>query len=277
MLPISIIIITKNEERNIGDCITTARQISNDIVVVDSGSTDATISIAIEKGARVISVQWNTYGHSRNIGASEALYDWIISLDADERITPQLSETLKKIPLGETNVIYRFKRINFYGNKKISFGDLGFDKPYRLYNRRSTKWNMNLVHEELIKANLKIKVLNASLLHYGIQNNLAYLEKMSHYARLSAYKYLLQERKAGFIKRFISPLFNSFKSYILQLGFLDGRKGFEIARTIAYYTWLKYYYLNQLNINSVKSGLVKPTHKMKEVLAQLPANPLLRK
>jgi glycosyltransferase involved in cell wall biosynthesis len=272
VLPISVIIITKNEEKNIEACISAAKQISCDIVVVDSGSTDATIEIALEKGARVIPVKWYTYGHSRNIGASEALYNWIITLDADERITPQLIESIKKISLNEENIIYRFKRSNFYVNRKINFGDLGFDRPYRLYNRNFTKWNMNLVHEELIKGSARIKVLNASFLHYGIRNRKAYLDKMTQYARLSAYKYLSQGRKAGIIKRYISPLFNSFKSYILQLGFLDGRKGFEIAITIAYYTWLKYYYLNRLNTIVGNNEIVKTSHKMKEALAQLPAN-----
>jgi glycosyltransferase involved in cell wall biosynthesis len=245
---LSVVIITRNEEHNIHDCIHSALLLSNDVIVVDSGSTDNTISLANIAGARVIEQEWKGYGYARNLGASMAKNDWIISLDADERITPLLAGNIKKAHL-ERNQIYRFKRENFLGLQKINFGTAGFDKVIRVYHRYDTSWDLTVVHEKLI-GDCVVTNIDGTLQHFSMKDIYDYREKSILYARLSAQKYFAQGRKAGIIKRFISPAFNAVKSYIFQFGFLDGRTGFELSRAIAHYTWLKYEFLYQLELQS---------------------------
>jgi glycosyltransferase involved in cell wall biosynthesis len=248
---VSVVIITKNEERNIAHCIQSARLLTGDIVIVDSGSSDATIKLAKEYGAKLISTEWRGYGASKNKGAAEASHDWIFSLDADERITPQLAQSIKKLDFKNPNCIYQFKRANYVGNKQIKFGVDGFDKVIRLYHRHHAEWDLTLVHEKLIGTCFKEKI-PGFLVHYSTKTLEDYREKLLYYAKLSAAKYFEQKKKASPVKRFLSPLFNSFKSYVFQLGFLDGITGLKLAKLIFYYTRLKYNYLYQLNAEKSK-------------------------
>src|SRR5450432_3690900 len=114
MQQVSVVIITKNEECNITDCIISAKKISNDIIVIDSGSTDTTAALAKSLHAKVFSVLWEGYGHARNAGALLAGNDWIFSLDADERITNEFAGVLKDITLTDERTIYAFNRINYF-------------------------------------------------------------------------------------------------------------------------------------------------------------------
>lgn len=242
---ISVVIITKNEAHSIVDCINSARLITDDIVVVDSGSFDNTLAVAQQRGAKVITLDWNGYGAAKNNGAELAKYDWIFSLDADERITPQLAASIEKLNLNKAGCVFQFNRTNYIGGKKIRFGTGGFDKVIRLYNKQNVSWDLTAVHEKLIGINTKVKI-KGNLIHYSAKSVSNYNDKITFYAKLSAEKYFAQNRHASFTKRFIAPIFNSFKSYFLQLGFLDGRTGLGLAKTIAYYTWLKYQQLHLL-------------------------------
>jgi glycosyltransferase involved in cell wall biosynthesis len=248
MVP-SVVIIAKNKAEYITDCIISAQLISNDIIVVDSGSTDNTVFIASQTGARVINVQWESYGASRNAGAVIAMHDWILALDADERLTPALANSINKLDEQKTNVVYGFKRDNFLAKKRIKFGEWGKNSVYRLYCRHKTSWDLAPVHEELFSDQLVKKIIKGYLVHFTINSLEEYHERTIYYAGLNAQKYYRQGKKAGIIKRFISPVFNFIQFYILRLGFLDGKEGFFIAKTTAYYTWLKYHYLHQMNMH----------------------------
>jgi glycosyltransferase involved in cell wall biosynthesis len=243
---LSVVIITRNEEHNIHDCIHSALLLSNDVIVVDAGSTDNTIELSKKAGASVIEQEWKGYGYARNLGASKAKNNWIISLDADERITPLLAGNIKNATLEDYH-IYRFRRENFLGLHKINFGTAGFDKVIRVYNRLHTSWDLTVVHEKLI-GDCTVTKIEGTLQHFSMKDIFDYREKSILYARLSAQKYFQQGKRTGFIKRFISPSFNAVKSYIFQLGFLDGARGFQLSRAIAHYTWLKYEFLHQLEI-----------------------------
>jgi glycosyltransferase involved in cell wall biosynthesis len=262
---LSVVIITKNEEHNIHDCIHSALLLSSDVIVVDAGSTDDTISIAQKAGARIIEQEWKGYGYARNLGAAQAKNDWIISLDADERITPLLAGNIKNSTLDDRR-IYRFKRENFLGLHKIKFGTAGFDKVIRVYNRLHTSWDLTVVHEKLIGECLVSKI-EGTLQHFSMKDIFDYREKSVLYARLSAQKYFLQGKRAGFIKRFISPSFNAVKSYIFQLGFLDGTRGFQLSLAIAHYTWLKYEFLHQLEMQANRQAPVA-SYKLKAARAE---------
>ena len=246
MLQISIVIITKNEALNIVDCILSAKKLSNDIIVVDSGSVDTTVLLAQRQHVKVQSISWKGYGDARNTGAAIASNDWILSLDADERITDELASSILAIDLASPNIIYGFKRLNFFGNQKISYGALAHDRVFRLYNRKHNFWNAVPVHETLVGNNPQRHTLDFYAEHYGIRTEAHYLQKKMGYAYLCALKYK-QERKR-FIAALLlfSPAFNFIKSYIFQLGFLDKRIGFIVARINAHYTRKKYEQLQMM-------------------------------
>jgi glycosyltransferase involved in cell wall biosynthesis len=246
MNSLSVVIITRNEERNIVDCIQSAKLISDDIIVVDASSKDQTVNLAVECGARVVATTWKSYGASRNLGAEKAKNDWILALDADERISRKLAQSIWDLNFNDTDAIYKFRRTNYLGNKKFRFGTLGFETVKRIYNRTNAAWDLTLVHEKLVSAAHRRKLINGHINHFGLINEQDYKARATLYAQMSAEKYFLQGKRTTLLKRFISPFFNSVKSYIFQFGFLDGRPGWISAKTIAYYSWLKYSYLHQL-------------------------------
>ena len=247
MHPLSVVILTRNEETGIATCIESAKQVSDDIIIIDSGSNDNTLLISSLMGARCFSLDWQGFGFARNFGAAQARHDWIIALDADERISKKLAQQINKTGLAD-NCVYKFRRENYLGNVKMKFGAWGFDTVKRIYNRRYAKWNAAIVHEKIISdQRLKYKFLPGTIVHYGFKDFNAYKNKVIIYARLSAEKYFLQGRKSNFLKKICSPLFNSLKSYFLQFGFLDGWDGLRLAYMIGYYSWLKYFYLQEIN------------------------------
>lgn len=237
---ISVVIITKNEAINIEGCIWSAKKISNDIIVIDSGSDDGTIELARKEGANVQSITWKGYGDARNTGAGFAKNEWILSLDADERITDELAAAVLTINYHGGNIIYGFRRQNFFGNTKIRHGALRHDRVFRLYNKNSAQWNSVPVHEKLTGEKTKKITLDAHAEHYGIRNAAHYKQKKTGYAFLCALKYKQEQKKFIAALRLLSPAFNFIQSYIFQLGFLDKRIGFIIARINAYYTSKKY-------------------------------------
>jgi glycosyltransferase involved in cell wall biosynthesis len=240
---ISIVIITRNEAANIGECIRSAQLLSEDIVVVDSGSTDDTVELALSAGARVLRQHWQGYGAARNRGASAARYDWILALDADERIGTDLIETLKNQSL-DPACIYRFRRRNHWQQRPIRFGAYGFDRVARLYHRGQAAWNHFAVHERLTGHGFTC-TLHGHIDHFGIQNALLFEAKKKHYAWLGAITYAGQGKKASYLKRTLAPLVDAARSYVLLGGFLDGVTGWRLAAATYRYTALKYRLLHQ--------------------------------
>jgi len=247
MSAVSVVIITRNEEKNIVGCIRSARQITSDIIVVDCGSEDHTVSLAEEEGASVYGISWKGFGYSRNFGAAHAGNDWIFALDADERISPQLASAVNTLSLSDASQVYRFRRRNHLAGEEIRFGTLGYEKVTRIYNRRFFQWDLSLVHEKLTgKSPMIRKRIDGEINHFGLKSLEDYLQKSKRYAQLSARKYRDEKRRIHPVKRYTSPLFNSLKSYIFQLGFLEGLRGYRMAGVIAQYSWLKYEYYEQL-------------------------------
>ena len=264
MSSLSVVIITHNEENNIVDCIRSARLVTNDIVVVDCGSEDLTVIMAEKEGARTFVIDWQGFGFSRNFGAAQARHDWILALDADERISKELANSIKKTSFDKDNLLIKFARKNFIGRQPIHYGTLGFEKVKRIYNRNCGEWDLTLVHEKLVcEQQFGIREINGHITHYGLKSFDDYRNRAKLYAQLSAEKYSLEGKKTTLLKRIGSPVFNALKSYIFQLGFLEGKQGLRLAKTIAYYSWLKYYYLHQLLSQTEKKQLVFPaSHKM---------------
>lgn len=245
MNDISVIILAKNEAKRIGSAITSAQQISNDIVIVDSGSTDETVSIARSFKATVLSIEWKGFGNARNAGAAAANNDWVFCLDADEIINRKLAESIGN-DLLQNHVIYGCRRNNFLNDKLIRFGEWGSDVVYRLYNRKYAAWNLDDVHESIVSSTNEREILKGQLDHYTTENLSAYEKKLERYASLSAAKYAKNGKRAGWFKRNFAGAFNFVKNYVFLLGFLDGKEGWMIAKAHAGYTRSKYKKLFQL-------------------------------
>lgn len=250
MAPVSIVIITKNEAGIIAACINKAKLVTDDIVLVDNGSTDGTLDIARVLGCRVYEKRWDGYGANKNKGVALAKYDWILSIDADEVISDELANALHKLKAGHPTEVYDIKFKSYIGDKPILFGSWGRDHHVRLFNRTMVRWSETLVHETLVlPTDVEVKKIAGSIHHYSVKDLDEYERKSCYYAKLSAKKYFDGGKKAGLIKRYLSPLFGFIKSYIILLGFLDGRCGWEIARTTFRNTYRKYQYLGQLTDN----------------------------
>jgi glycosyltransferase involved in cell wall biosynthesis len=258
MLPISIVIITRDEVDVISPCINRAKLISDDIVIVDNGSTDHTLQIAAAYGCRVFEKPWDGYGANKNKGIGLAKYDWILSIDADEIPDDELVKSLHSLDLTDPAIVYDLKFRSYFGEKPIRFGTWGRDHHVRLFNRSFIKWSETMVHETLVMPkNVVVKRLTGCIHHYSVKNLAEYDQKCAYYAKLSARQYLHRGKKAGIVKLYLSPLFGFIKNYLFYLGFLDGREGWQIARVMLKNTRRKYLLLSQMDVRRHKKEAVE--------------------
>ena len=247
---ISVVIICNNEAHIIARTIGAVQQFTDDIVVVDSGSTDGTQQIVTATGARLLQTGWEGYGTNKNKGVAIARYDWILSIDADEIVDDTLSQQLQKLSLIDPAIVYKILFRVFFGDKMIRFGEWANDAHVRLYNRKYAQWTETQVHENLaFLPDTNIITLKGYIHHYTSRNLQELTNKTVNYAMLNAIKYHQQGKQAGWLKCRMAAGFSFFKNYLLRLGFLDGEAGYTIAKMNAWYTWLKYSRLRELNRN----------------------------
>ena len=248
---LSIVIICRNEAHIIGKTIAAAKCVSDDIVVVDSGSTDGTQSIITNAGAQLLETGWEGYGINKNKGVAIAKHDWILSIDADEILDEVLIKELQILELTNPLIVYNIRFRAFLMDKMIRFGEWSGETHIRLYNRKHVHWNEAAVHEVLLfPDNTVIKNIRQGFIHHFTMKSMEdYKDKTIAYANLNAEKYFSQGKKAGWLKCIASPTFSFIKNYIFRLGFLDGSAGFAVAKMNAWYTWLKYTRLRELKKN----------------------------
>jgi glycosyltransferase involved in cell wall biosynthesis len=247
MIPVSIVIITKNKAAIIAKCINACKAITDDIIIVDNDSTDYTPIIAERLQCNVFSEKWDGYGANKNKGALYAKYDWIFSIDADEIPSAKLINALHQLQFNDPNMVYDIKFKTYFGEKLIKYGSWGNDHRIRLFNRAYVKWSNAKVHEKLlIPTSTRIKRLKGHINHYTVQSTQECYHKAMYYANLSTEQYLINNRKDVLIKLYLSPIFGFIKNYIGRFGFLDGKEGLDIAISIYKNTWFKYYYLKHL-------------------------------
>jgi glycosyltransferase involved in cell wall biosynthesis len=240
MLQISVIIITFNEERNIARCLESAKSIADEIIVVDSCSTDKTASIAGDAGAQVIQRRFKGYGEQKNFATSQAANDWILSLDADEVLSPELQQSIRD--LKDTGyAAYEMPRMTNYCGKWIRHCGWYPDRQTRLYNRLKGKWEEKKVHEYWRPDNGAAKgLLKGDILHYSFTSLDQHLEKIQRYSELAARAATEEGKSASILKILVSPKWHFFSEYFIKLGFLDGFYGYIICRLSAHAAFLKY-------------------------------------
>ena|ERR1051326_1476208 len=248
MQDISVVIICKNEEDHIGRCLESLSGLTDDIVVLDNGSADNTKNIIRAAGVRLIEEPWEGFGKTKNKATTFAKYSWILNLDADEAIDSELKTALLGLALDNEKEVFEITFKNFLGEKELRFGEWGGDKHVRVFNRNIVNWNDAIVHEGLLlPPGIKVKKLQGAILHRTAKNTAEFAEKMLRYALLNAEKYFKQGVRSSRINLFAAPTFSFLKYYVFKLGFLDGVPGFICARVGAYYTFIKYARLLELN------------------------------
>jgi len=248
MQKISVVIICKNEEDEIGRTLKSLGGLTDDIVVLDNGSTDNTKNIVRNSGARLVEESWEGFGKTKNKATAFAKYDWILNLDADESIDEELKRSLLNLSLQNDEEVFEIRFKNFFGDRYLRFGEWGGDKHLRLFNRKKVNWNEAIVHEGLMfPQEVKTKRLKGFILHYTVKNETEYAVKMQKYGELNAEKYAREGKRSSWVKVYLAPVFSFLKYYVFKLGFLDGRVGFICAKMSSYYTRIKYARLLELN------------------------------
>ena len=229
--PISVVIISKNEERFIADAVKSAL-FADEVLVLDSGSSDQTCAIATALGAKVLHQDWLGFGAQKNQAVSLAKNDWVFVLDADERITDALRSELLSTLEAPAFKAYKTARLNRFFGKDIRHCGLYPDYSIRLFDRRFGRFNEVSVHES-VQTSETVGVLTHSMTHLAFDSVSEFRAKQKGYAALSS-------KKPNLLKALVSPIWTFVKIYLLRLGFLEGWRGLVIAMVYAQYTFWKY-------------------------------------
>lgn len=243
----SVVIICKNEKGNIERVLQSLVEVTDDIVVYDSGSTDGTLEVLQQFPVRVVEGPWMGFGKTKRHAVSMAYRNWVLCLDADEALDAALQQSLKNLHFEGDRIVYRLRFKNLLGEKHLRWGEWGGDRHIRLFNRTVVNWNEAIIHESLqIPPAVTVQLLKGYVLHRTMKDTVEYSNKMVQYALLNAEKYYAQGKKSTRLKRWVAPQFAFAKHYLFQLGFLDGWEGLLSARMTAFYTFLKYARLQEL-------------------------------
>jgi len=229
---LSVVIISQNEEKFIADAVKSAL-FADEVLVLDSGSTDNTCLIAQELGAKVLHQDWLGFGMQKNKAVELAKNDWVFVLDSDERITPGLQLEILNTLKNHTVNGYHVARLNNFFGKYIKYCGLYPDYSIRLFNRTKGVFNNVTVHESVQIQGATVKLKN-HMLHLAFDSVEEFYDKQKKYAKLS-------QKKKNLIKAIISPVWIFLKIYIFRLGFIEGWHGFVVAKVYAQYTFWKYY------------------------------------
>ncbi|MFZ4801420.1 MAG: glycosyltransferase family 2 protein [Chlorobium sp.] len=240
---ISVTILTNNSGAYLSECLS-ALQAFSEVVILDNGSTDDTVAIA--SGFRNVTLHehpFTGFGTMKNIAVDKASNDWILSVDSDEIVTPELAHEILGLKL-DSNVVYVVERDNYYHRRLIRGCGWDNDRVERLFNRKSTKYDDKLVHEGLImSANLNTELLSGRLKHYPYDNASQLLQKMQHYSTLWAEEYH-GRKKASPLKALVYGMLTFLKSYLLKNGWRFGYEGLLISVSNAngvFYKYIKLY------------------------------------
>jgi glycosyltransferase involved in cell wall biosynthesis len=242
-MTLSVCIITLNEEANIGRTLASLKEIADEIILVDSGSTDATVTIAQSFGAKVFAEPWKGFARQKNSSLEKATCDWILSLDADEEVSPELAASIKRLmKSGATpeSSGYKMNRRNMYFGKWLKRSGYYPDPKLRLVKRGAAEFELRDVHEDM-KMPGKLGHLQGDLLHHAYQDLESFLEHQNKYSSLGA-DMVMRERKVGFsvINIVFRPLVRFIWAYFFRMGFLDGREGLVVLMNHAAYVSWKY-------------------------------------
>jgi glycosyltransferase involved in cell wall biosynthesis len=236
---LTVTVITRDEAANIAAALQSVAW-ADEIIVVDSQSTDDTVAIARGLATRVVSRDWPGYSAQKNYAAEIASNDWILSLDADERVTPDLAEEIKRVLSGApTQSGYRIPRVTWYLGRWIRSTDWYPDYQLRLYDRRAARWNGRRVHES-VEPDSPPGQPRHELQHYAYRDIADHLATIDRYTTLAAEQWLSEGRRTTTLQMLFHPRFAFIRNYLLRGGIRDGAVGLLVSRLNAYYVFLKF-------------------------------------
>lgn len=236
--PLSIAIITLNATSQLADCLESVR-FAEEIVVVDSGSSDGTRALAERYGARVIDQAWLGFGPQKQFAVDACTHNWVLCLDADERVSPALRASLENALKNPSTASFRFARCNRFLGRYLKHGEGYPDWSLRLFDRRQARWSDDAVHEKVIAAG-PVGTLTGDLLHDSAESLASYLTKQNRYTTLAAEMALAAGKKASFGRLALSPLVRFIKFYFIRQGFRDGLPGLVHIAIGCFNSFIKY-------------------------------------
>jgi L-malate glycosyltransferase len=238
---LSVVIITLNEAKNIGKCLDAAWQVADEIVVVDSFSTDGTKNICLARGAKFIEHKFVGHIQQKNYAVTQATYNHILSLDADEVISEELASNILAIKQNWEKDGYYLLRRSHYCGKFINYGDWYPDKKIRLFKKDCGQWDGINPHDTFhLKHGKSLGRVRGDLKHYTFNTVAEHIAQANKFSSIGAREHLTRHSKANILTPFLHPVWRFFRSYFMRLGFLDGLRGFTIAYVISIETYLKY-------------------------------------
>ncbi|MBI3142150.1 MAG: glycosyltransferase family 2 protein [Bacteroidetes bacterium] len=244
---ISAVIITYNEARNIGRCLESLQGLADEIVVVDSFSADGTPQLAAKMGARVVQHPFDGHIEQKNRAMHLARHHVVLSLDADEALSPQLKASILEVKNDWKGPAYGFNRLTNYCGKWVRHCGWYPDKKVRLWDKRLGHWGGYNPHDRVeLLTGLEANWLAGDLAHYSYYSVDEHLARSLKYAKIKARAVYSQGRKSSPWKQFLSPPFKFIWAYVVRLGFLDGRMGLTICLIQARESWFTYLYLGKL-------------------------------
>jgi len=253
MKKLSVVVITRDEEVNLPRCLKSVAW-ADELIVVDSGSTDRTIEIAESFGARVIRIEWHGFGPAKQAGLDQAEGEWLLSLDADEEVPAGLANEIKTVVGEEREAVgYLMPRRTRFLGRWMLHGGWYPDHILRLFKRVSGRFTDASVHEAVV-VDGPVARLNRDLLHYSYPTLEAYLSKFNHYTTLAAADAFSRGRNAPVARIVLNPVAKFIKQYILKAGFLDGTEGLVLAFLSAGYVLTKYAKLRELKRKEFKKS-----------------------
>ena len=241
MEKLSAVIICFNEEKNIGRCIDSVKDVADEILILDSYSTDQTVTIAESNGAVVKQEVFKGFIEKKNKAVELASYDYVLSLDADEALDPLLAVSIRQAKAKYTNRAYRMNRCSNYCGKFIRHGSWYPDTKIRLFDRRIAQWGGTNPHDKVVlQDNIQVGFLKGDILHYSYHTVSEHVIQNNKLSTLAAESLFAIGKKTNLLNIFFRPWWNFFVSFIIRAGFLDGLFGFVIAIQIAHMTFLKH-------------------------------------
>lgn len=245
---ISIVVLTKNEESNVVGVVNNAKQLTNSVLIIDSGSTDKTVELAEKYGAKVVFRAWdNDFSAQRNFALEHVHTEWVLYLDADERCNSALIESIKKALIENENKQYVFKRKSIAFGKEFNYGILKPDFVPRLFKTKHVHW-INKVHERPV-CDDKTEILNGYIEHYTYSSWKQWFEKFNHYTTIWAQDAYTKGKKSSVSKAILHSFFGFFQMLIIKKGILDGGMGIVLCFMHFFYTLTKYMKLIEIQNN----------------------------